>query len=132
MDVSSFEACVQALDDPARAASASSALEALRASASTLPLLRAVVSTSTSPAAQFHAVLTVRAVCVRAWPSLAPGERAGARAWLLNIARERGHTFAAPVVTALIVASAVLWKRGWLEECGTGAGGGCGGGGVDD
>jgi hypothetical protein len=126
VDVATFESCVRALDDPRHAAAASAALEELRRSASALPLARAVVDdASSSAAAAFHAVLTVRAVVVSAWGALAPAERAGARAWLLATAKARGHAgapgaLATPVVTALCVAAAVLWKRGWLEEVGAG------------
>jgi hypothetical protein len=114
-DVSSFEAAVAALDDPSRASSASAALESLRTSASALPLARAVLESTPHAGAQFHAILLLRAVCLRAWTELSADSRAGVRNLLLSFACA-GAARAAPVQSMALVTAAVLFKRAWTDD----------------
>ena len=115
-DVSSFEAAVLALEDPSRATAASAALESLRSSVTqALPLARGVLEATSHAGAQFHAILLLRAVCLRAWTELPGGARTDARELLLAFARS-GAARAPPVQSAALVTAAVLFKRAWMDD----------------
>ena len=116
--ISAFDAACHALEAPASHASAARYLEDLRASpAASVHLARGVLSSAAaSLQAQMHAAMLLRTCTLSAWAHLGPGEAQGVREWLLSTAAAGSGARPAQVTAQLVLAAAVLWKRGWVEE----------------
>jgi hypothetical protein len=111
-----FESVVRALNAPATHHEASLELERLRSSPQAVALARSVVERSSDTAAKVQAIMLIRDALVRAWPTIPPEDRMAARNWCLSSVVEQSHRLDRPAISQLVVAVAVLWKRGWLEE----------------
>lgn len=117
MDVSAtFVAACEALENPATSEAAGKHLESLRSSSAAIPLAKSVIETSPSQLAQFHAILLIRHAVIRQWPGFTLDDRASTRDYCLSIAAQRCASMPKPILSQLLVAVAVMWKRGWLEE----------------
>lgn len=114
--INAFEAACTALENHATKAQAEQELEQFALSPNALVVSREVAEKSTSINAQFHAIRIIRNAGIRLWTTLPAPERTGLRDWCLNFVLAQCKALARPVVEQLIVASAILWKRGWVEE----------------
>jgi hypothetical protein len=114
--LASFESACRAHEVPAQNAAAAAYLQATEDSPGALPIAHAVLERSADQLAQFHAARVLRRAALRTWAATTPEVRAGRRDWLLSLAAQRGPALGPAALQQVVVALAVLWKRGWLEE----------------